>query len=144
MGFTPSSGAEIQSEYLVPRRHGIATIEALRALAGRIRPVLQVAEIRTIARDGLWMSSQYGEDTIAIHFTWKPDQAAVEGVLADMESSLERFEARPHWGKLFLADAAAIAPLYPRLPDFRRLVERLDRRGAFRNRWLEIRVLGPA
>jgi xylitol oxidase len=144
MGFTPSTGAEIQSEYVVPRRHGIATIEALLALGGRMRPVLQTAEIRTIARDDLWMSPQNGQDTVAIHFTWKPDQAAVEGVLADMESSLERFEARPHWGKLFLADAAAIAPLYPRLPDFRRLVERLDRRGAFRNRWLETYVLGAA
>jgi xylitol oxidase len=144
MGFTPSSGAEIQSEYLVPRRHGVAMIEALRSLAGRILPVQQAAEIRTIARDDLWMSPQYGQDTVAIHFTWKPDQAAVEGVLADIESSLEELEAGPHWGKLFLADAAAIAPLYSRLPDFRRLVERLDRRGAFRNRWLEAQVLGAA
>jgi xylitol oxidase len=41
------------------------------------------------------------------------------------------------WGKLFLADAAAIAPLYERLPDFTRLVERLDPRGTFRNVWLK-------
>ena len=50
--------------------------------------------------------------------------------------------ARPHWGKLFLADATAIAGLYPRLPDFARLVDRLDPRGVFANDWLRERVLG--
>ena len=39
-------------------------------------------------------------------------------------------------------DAAAIASRYERLPDFRRLAERLDPRGAFRNGWLEQHVLG--
>ena len=63
-------------------------------------------------------------------------------VLAALETALAPFDARPHWGKVFLADAAAIARLYERLPDFSRLVERLDRRGAFRNEWLESHVLG--
>ena len=43
---------------------------------------------------------------------------------------------------LRLARAAEIAPLYDRLPDFVALMERLDPRGAFRNAWLEERVLG--
>ena len=43
---------------------------------------------------------------------------------------------------MFLAEAAAIAPLYERLSDFSRMLERLDSRGAFRNEWLERRVLG--
>ena len=79
-----------------------------------------------------------------IHFPWKRDENGVKRVLADVESALAPFGARPHWGKMFLADAAAIAPLYERLPDFARLVERLDSRGAFRNKWLESRVLGAA
>jgi len=142
MGFTPSSGDELQSEYLFPRRYSVEAIEAVRALADEIRPILQVSEIRTVAADRLWMSMSYGEDTVAIHFTWKPEQEAVEDVLVQLESSLARFEARPHWGKLFDAKAAAIAPLYERLPDFVRLAERLDPRGAFRNSWLKTRVLG--
>jgi len=142
MGFTPSSGDELQSEYLFPRRYSVEAIEAVRALADEIRPILQVSEIRTVAADRLWMSMSYGEDTVAIHFTWKPEQEAVEDVLVQLESSLARFEARPHWGKLFDAKAAAIAPLYERLPDFVGLVDRLDPRGAFRNSWLKTRVLG--
>jgi alditol oxidase len=41
-----------------------------------------------------------------------------------------------------VADAATIAALDERRPDFVRLTERLDPRGAFRNAWLEARVLG--
>jgi alditol oxidase len=142
MGFTPSSGEELQSEYLVPRRRAVEAIGAVRGLAGRIRPVLQVSEIRSVAADRLWMSPSYGEDTVCIHFTWKPEREAVEDVLVQLEAALAPFEARPHWGKLFAADAKTIAPLYERLPEFVRLVERLDPRGAFRNSWLRTRALG--
>jgi xylitol oxidase len=141
MGFTPSSGEEIQSEFLIAREHAVPAIEAVRSLAGTIRPALQVCEIRTMAADRLWLSPQYGQDTIGIHFTWKPDQQAVERVLVDVERALASFAPRPHWGKVFLAGAAEIAPLYERLPDFVRLADRLDPRGAFRNRWLESRIL---
>jgi xylitol oxidase len=144
MGFTPSTGEELQSEYVVPRQHAVAAIKAVRALADRIRPVLQVCEIRTVAADRLWMSPQYEQDTIGFHFTWKSEQDAVERLLVDLETALAPFEARPHWGKLFLLDAAAIAPLYERLPDFMRLVARLDPRGAFRNDWLQTHILGGA
>lgn len=143
MEFIPSSGAEIQSEFLVPRRHGVEATQAVLRLAPLLRPLTQVSEIRTIAADGLWMSPQYGQDTVAIHFTWKPDQPAVERALAQLEPTLAPFAARPHWGKLFLADAESVAPLYERHAEFVELLERLDPRGAFRNRWLETRVLGP-
>ncbi len=61
--------------------------------------------------------------------------------LGHLESALAPFEPRPHWAKLFLADAAAISARYARMPDFVTLRERLDPRGAFRNRWLETHVL---
>jgi xylitol oxidase len=137
MGFTPSAGEELQSEYLVTRAHAGAAIEAVRALADRIRPVLHVCEIRTIAADRLWMSPQYERDSVGIHFTWALEPEAVMDVLADLEPALAPFDPRPHWGKLFLH-----APRYERVADFARLAERLDPRGAFRNAWLEARVLG--
>lgn len=142
MGFTPSSGEELQSEYLVPRRHAAEAIEVVRGLADRIQPVLQVSEIRTVAADRLWMSMSYGEDVVGLHFTWERDQEKVEAVLGELEAALAPFGARPHWGKVFVASAAEISPLYERRPDFVRLVERFDPRGAFRNPWLEARVLG--
>jgi alditol oxidase len=142
MGFMPSSGEELQSEFFVPRRDAAGAIGALRALAGVVRPVLQVSELRTVAADELWMSPQYRRDSLAVHFTWRPDRAAVDRVLVDVEAALAPFGARPHWGKVFRADATTIAPLYERLADFARMAERLDRRGAFANPWLRTRVLG--
>ncbi len=142
MGYTPSSGQEIQSEYLVPRRHALMAIETLRALADRIRPLLQVSEIRRVAADRLWMSMNYEEDCVGLHFTWKREPEAVQRMVIQIEEALTPFEARPHWGKVFHADAGAIASLYPRHADFVRLMERLDPRGAFRNAWLKTRVLG--
>jgi len=142
LDFTPSAGAELQSEYLLDRRDARAAIEAMRALGPRIRPLLHVSEIRTIAADTLWMSPQYGRDSVAIHFTWKPDQDAVERLLASVEDALGPFAPRPHWGKVFLTSPAAIAARYERLRDFTELLGRVDPRGAFRNEWLERRVLG--
>lgn len=142
MSYTPSSGEEIQSEYLFPRRHAMGAIGAVRALADGIRPILQVSEIRRVAADRLWMSMNYEEDSVGIHFTWKREPDAVQQMVAQIEDALTPFEARPHWGKIFHADAAAIALLYKRHSDFVRLVERLDPRGAFRNSWLKARVLG--
>ena len=142
MGYVPSIGEEIQSEYVIPRRHAMGAIEAVRALADGMRPILLVSEIRRVAADRLWMSMNYEEDSVGIHFTWKREPDAVQQMVVQIEDALTPFEARPHWGKVFHADAAAIAPLYKRHSDFVRLVERLDPRGAFRNPWLKARVLG--
>jgi xylitol oxidase len=136
-GFMPSAGDEIQSEYLVDRRHGPAALEAILQLGDQIRPLLHISEIRTIAADDLWLSPEQGRDTVGIHFTWKREPEAVERALVAVERALEPFDPRPHWGKLFLS-----APRYEWLPDFVALRDRLDPRGAFRNDWLERHVLG--
>jgi len=142
MGFTPSTGNEIQSEYLLPRRHAVPAIEALRSLGHRIRPLLQTCEIRTVAADELWMSTAHQQDSVAFHFTWAQSQDEVEELLVSLEAALLPLGARPHWGKVFLADAGVLAPRYARHADFVALVGRLDPRGAFGNPWLERNVLG--
>ena len=142
MGFTPSAGDEIQSEFIVPRARALEAIDAVRRLGPVVRPVLQVTELRTIPADTLWLSPQYGQDTVAIHFTWEPAPDTVSRALYDVEAALAPFGARPHWGKVFHADAGAVGPLYERMGDFRALAGRLDGRGAFRNAWLERHVLG--
>jgi alditol oxidase len=88
LGFTPSVGDELQSEFFLPRHHAIAGIQVLNELAERLRPLLQVCEIRTIASDGLWMSPSFGRDTVAFHFTWLPEQPLVEAVLVDLEQAV--------------------------------------------------------
>ena len=142
MAFTPSNGDELQSEYHVPREHAVAAIEAMRALSARIAPLLLVSEIRSVATDDLWLSPSYQRAGVALHFTWKPEQAAVEALLPDLEAALAPFAVRPHWGKLFQTDAATLATSFPRLGDFRALADRLDPAGKFRNDFLERTVFG--
>ena len=101
-------------------------------VAHLISPVLLISEIRTVAADDLWLSPAYRRDTVGLHFTWLPDDAAVTPVIGAVEAALAPFEPRPHWGKLF-GDSVVLAGSYDRLPDFRRLVDRCDATGKFRN-----------
>lgn len=134
--FTPSNGEEIQSEYLVPRSRAVEAIEAVRALAPLVAPLLQITEIRTVAADDLWLSSSYGTDVVGLHFTWVRDQAGVEAVLPQVEAALLPLGARPHWGKLYLDREGVVPSLYPRLADFAALAARFDPDGRFRNPFL--------
>ena len=133
--FTPSSGAEIQSEYLMDRRYAGSAIETLRELGPAIAPLLKSAEIRTVAADELWLSSAYQRDVFGVHFTWQPDAAAVTPLVDRIEASLQPFQPRPHWAKVF-GDAHNWSELYSRLGDFRRLAEAYDPRGTFRTPFL--------
>lgn len=141
LGFQPSAGDELQSEYLVPLVHAREALEAVRGLGPALAPVLLVAEVRGIAGDGLWVSGAYGTDTVGLHFTWRRDHAGVLPLLPLLEERLLPLGARPHWGKVFAAGPADLAPLYPRWDDFRSLVGRYDPAGRFRNAWLD-RTLG--
>jgi len=136
LGFTPSSGDELQSEYIVPRQHAAAAVAELRRLRSVLAPLLFVSEIRSIAADTFWLSPFFEQDSIAFHFTWQPRPAEVLAVLPQIESALAPFGVRPHWGKLFVGSAEAIESVYPRLPEFRALAERLDGGGKFRNDFL--------
>ncbi len=135
--FTPSNGEELQSEYLVPRQHGVAAVEAVRALGARLAPHLHISELRTVAADSFWLSGASETDALGIHFTWKFEPDAVLALLPVVEEALAPFAARPHWGKLF---AAPPQHLYPRMPDFVALADAMDPRAKFRNAFLERNV----
>ena len=139
--FTPSNGDEVQAEYLLPRAHAVEAVRALREVAPAFAPLLIVAEIRTVAADDLWLSTAYGHDTVALHFTFRKEEAAVLDALVPMEEVLLPLGARPHWGKLFRADRTQLEGLYERLPDFRDLAKRYDPDGVFRNGFLDRYVL---
>jgi xylitol oxidase len=135
--FTPSNGDELQSEYFVPRERAAEAFDGLRALGNQFAPVIQVSEIRTIAADDLWLSPSQGRDTVALHFTWIQDEAAVRPVLAALEEAIAPLDARPHWGKVFVADAATLRQRYPKVPDFIALAAKYDPAGKFRNPYLD-------
>jgi alditol oxidase len=135
--FTPSSGQELQSEYLVPRQVAVGAFDALASLGSLLAPVLQIAEVRTVAPDDLWLSTSYQRDTVALHFTWIKDTAAVTPVIAAMEHLLTPLGARPHWAKLFGMPPHVVRALYPRSADFQDLLGRYDPDGKFRNGFVD-------
>jgi xylitol oxidase len=137
MDHTPSAGAELQTEWLLPRSHAVDALVALQGLRAIIEPLVQVSEIRTVAADELWMSTAYGRASVAIHFTWQPDWEAVRLVVPQIEAALAQFGPRPHWGKLFTMAPDAVRAAYERRPAFVALVERHDPEGKFRNAFLE-------
>ncbi len=137
MGFTPSSGEELQSEYILPRQHAIPAFHEILKIKDHITPLLQISEIRTIAADNLWMSPCHRQDSVAIHFTWKKDWESVRQILPLIEERLSQSGARPHWGKLFTMKPEHLQSIYPKLPDFRRLLQRYDPQGKFRNGFLD-------
>ena len=142
MGFTPSAGKELQSEFFVPRKHAVEAILAVEKLHEKISPHLLITEIRAIAADDLWMSPCYQQDSLAIHFTWQQDWPAVKTVLPDIEKTLSPFGVRPHWGKLFTMEPAVLRSRYKRLGEFVELAKKYDPQGKFRNEFVNAYIFG--
>ena len=140
MGFTPSAGKELQSEYFVPREHAVEAILAIERLRDHITPVLLISEIRAIAADDLWLSPCYKQPCITIHFTWKQDWPAVSKLLPVIEKELAPYHARPHWGKLFSISPAVLKSIYKKLPDFTGLALKYDPHAKFRNEFLNTNI----
>lgn len=142
--FTPSNGDELQSEFILPLEHAPAALQAVRGLAGQLAPLLFVSEIRTGAADEFWLSPFHRQQSVALHFTWKPLQPEVEAFLPVLEDALRPFGARPHWGKLFTPDSHDWEKLYPRFADFRSFAAGHDPDGKFRNALLDSILGVPA
>ncbi|NYI04095.1 FAD-binding protein [Allostreptomyces psammosilenae] len=133
MEFTPSNGEELQSEYLLPLEHAVEAFAAIDQIRDQVAAVLQVCEMRTVAGEELWLSPSYRRDSVAFHFTWVKDPAAVAPVITALEERLAPFGPRPHWGKLFHTAPEVVREAYPRADDFTALTRRYDPAGVFRN-----------
>jgi alditol oxidase len=144
MGFTPSSGTELQSEYFVPLHHAVEAIQAVWRLGNQIGPHLFISEIRSIDADDLWLSPCYKQRSVTIHFTWKQETQAVMELLPIIEKELSPFNARPHWGKIFTLSPQVLATRYEKMADFRKLATEFDPGGKFRNAFLDHNIYGKA
>jgi xylitol oxidase len=129
----PSAGNELQSEFFVARPDAPAALEALRGIADRVAPVLQISELRMVAADDQWLSPAYGRDCVAFHFTWIRDTPSVLPVVEAVEKALLPLGARPHWGKVSTAETSEIVSRYPRAAQFASLRRRFDPAGTFAN-----------
>ncbi len=131
-----------EMEYGVPREHGP---EAARRVIEWVRsnryPVFFPIEMRVTAGDDALLSPSHERDTayIAVHqyrgMAWRPYFEAVESIMDD-------YGGRPHWGKRHFQTAATLAERYPRWSEFLASRDELDPQWVFTNEYAA-RVLGP-
>lgn len=136
MAFTPSSGDEIQVEYLVPRGAVSEAIAGVEGLRTRIHPILHATEIRSVAADELWLSANYQRPTIGIHFTWHKTPAVYD-VLPHIDRVLAPLGARPHWGKVTTFTPHMVVRANPQLRAFAERASLLDPGRKFGNTWTD-------
>jgi L-gulono-1,4-lactone dehydrogenase len=130
-----------EMEYAIPRER---TAEALERVLGlierrRIRVGFPI-EMRVVAPDDALLSTAEGRPTgyIAVH---QYRGMEFEGYFRGVETIMDEYEGRPHWGKRHYQSAATLRPRYPGFDRFLAVRDRLDPERKFENDYLR-RVLG--
>ena len=127
---------ERQSEYFVRREDGVGALMAVKALGEQMASFIKITEIRTIAADDIWLSPAYQQDCVAIHFSWLGMDQEIIRFLPTLEKALAPFDPRPHWGKMFTMQPAAVRTCFPKMADFKTLLAEFDPQGKFLNDYL--------
>jgi L-gulonolactone oxidase len=131
-----------EMEYSIPREHAVEAVLAVRDLIddGGHRVSFPI-EVRFVAADDIPLSMATGRDScfVAVHLTRGLDY---EPYFRGVESIMDRFGGRPHWGKLHFQRASTLEARYPEWARFQAVRDRLDPDRRFTNDYLD-RVLGP-
>jgi len=121
----------VEMEYHLPPKAAGEVLRQIMELAEEYHPdVYFPVEVRKSAGDDGWLSPFQGGSrvSIAIHGAAKED---ARGYFADAEAVFRAAGGRPHWGKMHSLVRKDLEALYPDLPKFDALRERLDPEGRF-------------
>ncbi len=126
-----------EMEYTVPAEDGLACFrEVLNTIKEKNIDVIFPIEYRYIKEDDIWLSQFYKRPGAAIsvhNFHDKPYMP----YFAEMEAIFDRYQGRPHWGKVHNKTEKEFAALYPQWEAFKELRQRLDPNRRFINKHLE-------
>ena len=126
-----------EMEYNIPAEHFSTVLAEIEACVERERfEVHFPVECRFVHADDIWLSSAYQRESayIAVHmYRGMPYKAYFEAI----EAIFQRYQGRPHWGKMHTQTAHSLEKLYPRWHDFRRVRDSLDPKGIFLNTYLK-------
>lgn len=126
-----------EMEYTVPAADGLACFrEVLNTIKEKNIDVIFPIEFRYVGEDDIWLSQFYQRAGAAIsvhNFHDKPYMP----YFAEMEAIFDRYQGRPHWGKLHTKTEPEFAALYPQWQAFKKLRQRLDPNRRFINKHLE-------
>jgi L-gulonolactone oxidase len=120
-----------EMEWSLPAERGADALREIRAFVERRKfPLMYPIEYRWVRGDDLWLSPNYGRDSVHIsahQYVGMPFERYFDGVQAICRAH----GGRPHWGKVHGLTAPEFAKLYPRWDDFLALRERMDPKGRF-------------
>ncbi len=123
-------------EYFVPISDGPAAVAAMRELMLASQPDARFPmEVRTVAADDAFLSSQHGTATTVISVSGVPG-TDYWGYLRHVDRLLGEFGARVHWGKLHFLTREQLLARYPAAETFLRIRRELDPAGVFLNEHL--------
>ena len=123
---TPRKTKFNEMEYQIPVEQGLQCLEeVLHTLRKHQVPMFFPIEFRYVKGDDIWLSPFYARDSvsISIHQFHKQDYHAVFDLV---EPILQKYQGRPHWGKLHSMTAASLRDLYAKWDDFMALRQQLD------------------
>jgi L-gulonolactone oxidase len=125
-----------EMEWSLPAERGADALREIRALIARREfPLMFPLEYRWVRGDDIWLSPNYGRDSvhISVHqYVGMPYERYFDAV----QAICLNHGGRPHWGKVHTLAGAQLARLYPRWDDFLALRERMDPSGRFLSPYL--------
>ena len=125
-----------EMEYNIPAEHFSTVLGEIKDCIDKHQfKVHFPIECRFVHSDDIWLSPAYQRESayIAVHmYKGMPYQDYFQHV----EEIFQRYQGRPHWGKMHTRDASSLEQLYPRWHDFRRIRATLDPQGVFLNEYL--------
>jgi L-gulono-1,4-lactone dehydrogenase len=129
-----------EMEYAIPRERTAEALQRVLALIERRR--IRVGfpiEVRVVAADDALLSTAHGRPTgyIAVH---QYRGMEFEGYFRGVETIMDEYDGRPHWGKRHYQSAVTLRPRYPGFDRFIAVRDRLDPDRKFENDYLR-RVL---
>ena len=108
-----SAGNEIQTEFFVRFEDFTSAMEELYKIRDHFLHLVQVTEVRMCKGDDIPMSPAKGSgDYIGIHFTWHRKFQQILNALPKIEKTLQKFNVKPHLGKLFKLSGERFETLY--------------------------------
>lgn len=134
---TPRNTRFNEMEYQVPVELGISCLqEILTALQKSGQQTFFPIEFRFVKGDDIWLSPFYQRDSISISVHQYIKQHP-KLLFDEIEPILQRYQGRPHWGKMHSLNAVQLRTLYPKWDDFLQLRARLDPEKKFLNPYLQ-------
>lgn len=123
---TPRHTRFNEMEYQIPAVHGLACLEeVIHTLRQHKAPVFFPLEYRYVKGDDSWLSPFYQQDSasISIHQYHKQD---CQHIFKLVEPIFQKYQGRPHWGKMHTMNAQQLQALYPHWEAFMQLRHQLD------------------